>query len=133
MTVLLQRFDDENPLNTADINLNFQALVAAVNALTGSNTLQLTGVVDDSPLYMPKTGGTFLGQVAMPSALVAGQPVLTRSDVATTGLAGVVLKAAALADIATAISNPPTQAEVTAIKNAFNALLANLRAAGIQA
>lgn len=133
MTVLIQRFDDENPVNTDAINANNQALVAAINALAGSNVLQMSAVVDDSDVYMPKTGGTFSGQVAMPSALVGGQPVLTRADVATTGLAGVVLKAVALADIATGVSNPPTQAEVLSIKTAHNQLLANLRAAGIQA
>lgn len=129
MTVMLQRFDDTNPLNLTDINANFQALVAAVNTLAGSNVLQLSAVVDDSPEYMPKTGGTFSGQIAAPSILLAGQPVVKQSDYATTVLRGLVMKANAVADIASAISSPPTQAEVTAIKTTVNALLASMRAA----
>lgn len=133
MTVIVNRFDDTNPLNTNGVNENFQALIAAINALAGSNVVQLGVVVDDSPLYMPKTGGTFIGQIAAPSVLIAGELALTRADVATTVLEGVVKAAAILADISTSVSSPPTQAEVLAIKTGLNTLLANLRAAGIQA
>ncbi len=129
MTVILQRFDDTNPLNTDAVNANFQALVAVVNALAGSNALQLGVVVDDSPQYMPKTGGTFMGQIDAPSILLDGVPVIKQDDYATTLLRGLVMKAAAVADISTSISNPPTQAEVTALKNKVNELLASMRVA----
>lgn len=133
MTVILNRFDDTNPLNTDGVNENFQALVAAINALGGSNLLQLGVVTDDSPQYMPKTGGTFIGQITAPSIMIGASPAVSRADLATTVVAGVVKQAAILADFATSISNPPTQAEVNALKAHLNTLLANLRAAGLQA
>lgn len=52
-------------------------------------------------------------------------------DTATTSTAGVVLQAAAVADLAQTITDPPTQAEVQAISDKIDNLLAALRTAGI--
>ena len=84
--------------------------------------------------YMPVTGGTFQGQITAPSVLmgpVGGTQyeVVTKNSFATTAAAGIVKQMAAIADISTSISNPPTQAEVTAIKDKVNALLAAARTA----
>lgn len=130
MTVTVHRFGVDDPFSLDKLNDVHQALVSAINALAGDDVLQLGVPVDSSPQYMPKTGGEFLGQIKAPSILIGVNAVVTRADTATTALAGVVKAATAVADIATAISNPPTQAEVTAIKNSVNSLLAALRVAG---
>ena len=130
MTVILERFDDNNPVNTPAINANFQAIVAAVNALAGSNVLQLGVLVDDSPLYMPKTGGAFSGQISAPSMVLNGNAVVARGDLASTGLAGLVKAAAAVADLAGTPGVTYQQLEIIGIYAKINALLAALRTAG---
>lgn len=129
MPVILHRFDEDNPLELAKVNANFQALVAAINALAGENAVQLGVVIDDSPQYMPKTGGTFLGQVAAPALLVNGAAVVTTATAATGSVRGAVKQAATLAAMATAISNPPTQAQVTELRDLANTIIARLKAA----
>ena len=109
--------------------------MAAINALAAEPLLQLGVTPGVSAGYMPVTGGTFQGQITAPSILVgpvAGPQydVVTTNSAATTAAKGIVKMAAAVADLAQAISNPPTQAEVTAIQNKINALLAALRTAG---
>lgn len=130
MTVIVQRFDEDNPLTYEALNANLQALVSAINAIAGDDVLQLGVVVDDSPQYMPKTGGTFTGQIVAPSMLIGSDAVVTRATTAEAALRGVVLAAAALADFAGTFSSPPTQAECNALKTAHNTLLARLRASG---
>lgn len=133
MTVVVNRFDEDNPFELDKLNENFQALIAAINALAADDVLSLGVIVDSSPQYMPKTGGTFTGQVAMPSAIVGGAPAVTTATAATSATRGAVRMALAVADLAAAISNPPTQAEVTAIRDKVNALMASLRVAGVLA
>jgi hypothetical protein len=133
MTVIVNRFDEGNPFELDKLNDNFQLLIAAINALAGDDVLSLGALVDTSPQYMPKTGGTFVGAVAMPSATVGGAAVVTTAIAATTATRGAVKMALAVANLAGSITNPPTQAEVTAIFNKVNALLAELRTAGLLA
>ncbi|MEQ8231216.1 MAG: hypothetical protein RLW61_14435 [Gammaproteobacteria bacterium] len=128
-TVVLNRFDEDNPLDYDKLNANMQSIVAAINALAGDDVLQLGVVVDDSPQYMPKAGGTFLGQVAAPSLLVDSSPVVTQATAATAAVRGAVKRAANVAALAQSISNPPTQAQVTAIQTALNDILTAIKAA----
>lgn len=132
MTVIVTRFDENNPVTHELINGNFQALIAAINAMAGSAVLQLGAITDDSPQYMPKAGGVFLGQISAPAMLVGASPVATEDDLvaATTTDYGFVKMAVALADVSTSISGTYVQAEVLALKTAINALLAKMRTAG---
>ena len=123
------------PFSLTALDANIAAIVAAINALAAEPLLQLGVTPGVSAGYMPVTGGTFQGQITAPSILVgpvAGPQydVVTTNSAATTAAKGIVKMAAAVADLAQAISNPPTQAEVTAIQNKINALLAALRTAG---
>lgn len=129
MPVILNRFDEDNPLTLEAVNANFQALVAVVNSLAGENAVQLGVLLDDSPQYMPKAGGTFLGQVVAPSILIGTAPVVTTATAATAAVRGAVKQASALAAMATAIGNPPTQSQVTELRDLLNSLIAALKAA----
>jgi hypothetical protein len=133
MTMVVNRFDAGNPFELDKLNENFQLLIAAINALAADDVLSLGVLVDASPQYMAKTGGAFLGQITAPSCAVGGSPVVTQGTLAATAVAGAVKKALAVADLVTAIGNPPTQAQVTEIRDKINALMASLRAAGLVA
>jgi hypothetical protein len=133
--VIVQEFNADN-FTITSLNTALQSIISAVNALAGEAVLQFGNLAGDpNAEYVPKTGGDFLGGITAPSVQVGPTPgtkynVVTTNDMAQAGTAGVVKLAAAVADLATAISNPPTQAEVTAIKDKVNALLASLRTAG---
>ncbi len=122
------------PFSLANLDANFAVFVAAINGLAAEPLLQLGVTPGVYSGYMPVTGGTFQGQITAPSVLmgpVGGtqHEVVTKNSFATTAAAGIVKQMAAIADISTSISNPPTQAEVTAIKDKVNALLAAARTA----
>jgi len=122
------------PFSLAALDGNFAAIVAAINELSITPLLQLGATPGVFSGYLPLTGGSLAGQISAPSMLIGppGGPfyaVIDASILATTAAAGLVKKMAAVADLATAISNPPTQAEVTEIKNKINALLAAARTA----
>lgn len=123
------------PFSLDSLNSALSAIVAAVNALAAEPVLQLGVIPGNQPQYMPITGGSFAGGISAPSVLIGPvggtqHPAVTRNDAATAAARGVVLLAAAVADLTQAISNPPTQAEVQAISDTVDALLAALRAAG---
>jgi|GEM_PF-4700352 len=64
----------------------------------------------------------------------SGLSVATTSlAVATTTAVGVVLRATTVANLALVVTNPPTQAEVQAVSDKVDALLAVLRTAGLLA
>ena len=134
--IVLTRFNTNNPFTIKDLNENFAAIVAAVNAMAGEEVVQMGAVGNlDSGGYVPKSGGRFYGQVSAPSLVIgpdAGpyNAAVTVEDAPTGATRGVVLQAAAVADLAQSISNPPTQAEVTAIQDKINDLLTAARAAG---
>jgi hypothetical protein len=65
-------------------------------------------------------------QAAVDAAIAAATP-----STATTTEEGLVLQAAAVADLGQTISDPPTQSEVQAISDKIDALLAALRAADL--
>jgi len=98
------------PFELSALDANFAALVAAINALAAEPLLQLGVTPGVAAGFMPVTGGAFVGQITAPSMLigpVAGPQVdvLTRNDIATTGLAGVVKKALANVDaVASAVA-----------------------------
>ena len=124
------------PFSLAALDANNAAIVAAINALSTTPLLQLGATPGVFSAYLPLTGGSLYGQLSAPSMLIGppGGPfyaVIHANSLATTAAAGLVKKMAAVADLATAISNPPTQAEVTEIKNKINALLAAARTAAM--
>lgn len=136
MTVVVQRFGESNPFTAEKLNTVIGQLVSAINTLAGEGVLVFgTAPGNDGTGYVPETGGTFYGQIAAPSVLL-GPPSGTQAlavaanQVATTATAGLVKKAAAVADLGLTISNPPTQSEVDTIMDKVNALLAALRSAG---
>jgi len=59
--------------------------------------------------------------------------VLTTSDTPTASVRAGVLRASAIADLSQTITDPPTQAEVQAISDKVDALLAALRTSGVLA
>lgn len=123
------------PFSLVALDATIAAIVAAINALAAEPLLQLGVTPGVSAGYMPVTGGTFQGQITAPSILVgpvAGPQyaVVTTNDAATTALRGAVKMAAAVVNLTQAISNPPTQAEVTAIQNKINEFIAALRVSG---
>lgn len=133
--VIVTKFDEANQPTIAALNANFEALVATINALAADTLLQFGTVPGNLTGYMPTTGGEFFGQISAPSILVgpsAGPKydVVSTNNLGTTSVPGIVKKAVAVVDLVQAITNPPTQAEVTAIQNKVNELLASLRAAG---
>jgi len=62
-----------------------------------------------------------------------GSAAFDRLPAATTALRGGVKQAAAVADLDQTISDPPTQAQVQALSDKVDALLASLRTAGVLA
>jgi hypothetical protein len=132
--VIIQEFSEENPPSIPALNTMLRSFVAAINGLAASPLLQVGASPVAAPGSLPLSGGSLYGQLTAPSLLigpVAGPQyeVIHRNSKAGAADFGIVKKAAAVPDLATAISNPPTQAEVTEIKNKINALLASLRAA----
>lgn len=69
--------------------------------------------------------------VATPASRKCTLENLFHAIAATLTKKGTVLKAAAVADLALTVTNPPTQAEVQAIHDKLNALMGSLRTAGI--
>ena len=124
------------PFSLAALDANFAAIVAVINEHSTTPLLQLGATPGVFSAYLPLTGGSLAGQISAPSMLI-GPPagpfdaVIHAGSLATTAAAGLVKKMAAVADLATAISNPPTQAEVTEIKDKINALLAAARTAAM--
>lgn len=132
--LFIERFTDNN-MTPAKINAAFAAIMSLVNGAAGEVLAQFSGQAGTGgENYLPISGGDLLGQLTAPSLEVGvglnKHPVVTTNDAAQAAVRGVVLKAAAVVDLAQAISNPPTQAEVTAIQNKVNALLVALRNAG---
>lgn len=107
----------------------------------GSPTSGQTYIVGSAPtgVWSGKTGyvATWLGEWIFSSVRegtvlwVKDEDLLLLWDGAAYKRIGT--QAAAVADISTSISNPPTQSEVTAIKTKVNDLLAALRATGLLA
>jgi len=124
---------------------------AGWDALIASNFEQLRVWLSDGPLPLK----AYAAGVALPSAAVwdraivakhdgtawrleysngtAWEVVVTQALLATPSAAGAVKQAAVRADVNQTISNPPTQAEVQALSDAFDDLLAKLRTAGLLA
>jgi hypothetical protein len=95
------------PFSLAALDANFAAVVAAVNELSTTPLLQLGAIPGVFSGYLPLTGGSCAGQISAPSLLVGppGGPfnaVIDASNLATAAAAGIVKKAAANADVATA-------------------------------
>jgi len=136
MAVVIERFTQNNPADINKLNANFAALVGAINALVGDSLLELSPAPgNDGGVYLPIAGGTLLGQLQAPSILVGPNggnkyEVITTDDTATAAKEGIVLAAANVAQLAQAVSNPPTQAEVQALSDKVDELLAALVASG---
>lgn len=135
--VILLKLIEGDPANLDNLNANFETLSAVINAMAEDTLLQFGAVPGAIDGYMPLIGGNFIGQISAPSILVgpaAGTkyPVVTTDDTATTGTAGLVEMAAAVADLNQTIAGPSI-AEVQAISDKVDELLASLRAAGILA
>lgn len=123
MSTVLIRFDTAN-LTPANVNANFAALAAAVNALNGELVVTI-GAIDPgaSVEFVPKTGGSYLGAITAPSLLVgpsgAQHPVVTQADAAT-----------AIADLNQTIGGAYSQPHVQALSDKLDELLGVLRTAG---
>jgi hypothetical protein len=108
-----------------------QPVVDPGGAITGltSNTLTVGGKVGTlQNVEAPQPIGT-TANVNFQTVNVSNKPT-TRSNL---GLGGLATQSAgvAVANTSTTVSNPPTQAEVTAIRDKLNELLNSLRGAGI--
>lgn len=135
--ITLPSFDADNPLDEAQVTQALQLIAGVVNGLAGEATLKVGSAPSNpNPDYVAQTGGNFLGQITASSVLV-GPPsgtqyaVVTKNDLATSSAAGIAKAAAALADLNQTISGSYTQAEVQAISDKVDALLAALRTAGV--
>lgn len=80
--VLIFQFGEDEAFTLAKLNVNFQALVSAINALAAEQVLQF-GPASASAQYLGIGGGTLLGQLAAPSILV-GPDGGTKYPVVTT-------------------------------------------------
>ncbi len=127
------------PLSLANLDANFAAIVAAINGLAAEPLLQLGVTPGVYSGYMPVTGGNFQGQITAPSILVGPvggtqYAVVTTNDAATEATRGVVKKAAAVSNVATANADAtygqPEADLINELKTQVNALLAALRSAG---
>lgn len=136
--VILDEFNITNQFSLPKLNSNFQKLVGTINSLAAETLVQLGTSPGGDPSYMPITGGSFYGQITAPSMLVGPvsggtqYPVVTTNDAATSGTPGAVKQAAAVADLGQTIAGPSI-AEVQAISDKVDALLAALRTAGVLA
>ena len=138
-----------------DIDYNLRALAYALANISPEQiSAGAIGAGAINGEVMPRSGGAFSGDVQAPnldvtqaltasSAAVDGELSAASAEISGTLVAGSVdaesltksgdpvpVQAVALADLGGAISNPPTQAEVTAIRDGHNTLLARLRASG---
>jgi hypothetical protein len=113
-----------------------QAVIDPGGAITGlsSNTLVVGGKVGTlQNVEAPQP----LGTTSSPTFSTVNCNILNTTDDATSrnnlGLGGLAIRnaGAAVANDAGTISNPPTQAEVTRIRDKLNELLNSLRGAGI--
>jgi len=131
MSVVIEKFDETNPFSIAKLNNNLSAIVAVINTVLGDTQLQFGTTPSGDPTHLPITGGTLLGQLTVPSLLVGPsvgpkyEPITT-NDSATEIAAGIVKRAANVAQLSQVISATPSQAEVQALTDAFDALLAAL-------
>jgi len=136
MSVVIEKFDETNPFSIAKLNNNLSAIVAVINTVMGDTQLQFGTTPSGNPTSLPITGGTLLGQLTVPSLLVGPsvgpkyEPITT-NDSATEIVAGIVRRAANVAQLSQAISATPSQAEVQALTDAFDALLAALVASEV--
>ena len=128
--VLLYEFSEDEPFSTEKLNVNFSVLVSSINALAGEQLAQF-GDVSANPAFMPVAGGTFLGQIAAPSALVSGYAVLTTNDAPTPSTRGGILQTVALTDVGITPSAGYVQAEAQKVVTKLDALVAALRTSGI--
>ncbi len=131
MPVIIEKFDTTNPFSIDKLNNNFAALVAVINTVMGDAQLQFGSTPSGDATHLPITGGTLLGQLTVPSLLIGPsnglkyEPI-TKNDAATKADAGIVKQAANIAQLSQTISSAPSQAEVQAISDALDALLASL-------
>lgn len=135
--VLLYEFSATEPFTLDKLNVNFQGLASVVNALAAEQVAQF-GSASPSAQYLGIGGGTLLGQLAAPSILVGPDggtkyAVVTTNNAATPATRGAVLQAAAVADLSLTAGASYSQAQLQAVINKVDALLAALRTAGVLA
>lgn len=133
MPLVIAEFDEnENPFSVEKLNDILKALAGTINSLAGETLVQFSPTnPDDGTGYAQLAGATFLGQISAPSILIGpadGQKydAVSMNDQATPAKLGIVKQAANVAQLAQAITSPPTQAEVEAIQTALNDLLTAL-------
>ncbi len=142
-----------------DIIFNFNLIANALSNITGEQIVGGSiGSGAISGEVVPRSGGSYTGPIAAPeitssgavigqtgvfvagvtaasisasgSVKSGGKDCVVNDKAATPGELGLVKQAAVVASLAGAISNPPTQAEVTAIRDKLNELLNAERSAG---
>jgi hypothetical protein len=142
-----------------DIIFNFNLLANALSNITGEQIVGGSiGAGAISGDVVPRSGGSFTGPIAATeitstggvngqtgtfvaglfaasvsasgSVKSGGKDCVVNDKAASPGELGLVKQAAVVVSLAGAISDPPTQAEVTAIRNKVNEILNAERAAG---
>lgn len=134
--VIIQRLVEGEVGNLDALNDNMAKFAALINSMSQQQLVQFGATPGDPGTAMPLLGGDFVGQITAPSMLVgpaAGPkyPVVTENDTASSTVAGIVMAAVAIADLAQTISATPTQAEVQAISDKMDELLGGMRTAGL--
>lgn len=84
--ITLQRFNEDNPPTVAQLNVYFESMASAINALSGQQVIQFLGPADDPNLYAPIAGASFTGAITAPSETLGNPllpvPTVTISDTA---------------------------------------------------
>ena len=109
-----------------------QASGLTVGGTPAATTTQVAAAVDAALTdYATSAEAAAALAEALSDYYTAAQVDAALPDAATTSVLGLVHQATAVADLDQTISEPPTQAEVQAISDKVDALLAALRTAGV--
>lgn len=121
MPTLIHQFDESNPFSVDKLNDSLAKLVGAINALAQDSQLQLSPAPgNDGNVYVPVSGGSFVGQVSFPSVLI-GDPdgvqysPLTKEDVVS------------LSALSLTASGSYTQSEIQSIADKLDVLITALK------
>jgi hypothetical protein len=136
--VLITKFGVDVPFSLAELNKNFERLVASLNAISVTPLVQFSAVPGVPAGAMPTTGGAFSGAISTPSALIGppGGPfavVVDQNLIATQVARGAVKQAAPVANTAPAQGGAYVQADVQAILTELRAVKTALVNAGLMA
>lgn len=72
--ITLQRFSEDNPPTVAQLNVYFESMASAINALSGQQIIQFLGPSETSGLYAALAGADFTGAISATKATL-GSPL----------------------------------------------------------